>query len=150
MTEAAPTPPAASELLPAELTPAAASTRIAELKNDPKFIEKYLTNEVGARAEFSKLHAIVGKGAPNESGLHRASQLDAMKKQSDLPEACWNQVAQNGPVFQHERDEALRMKERVMRDKAWVSKYLDGSREEVSLMTRISLILASPVKTERD
>jgi hypothetical protein len=138
--------PGASDLLPPELTPEAAGARIAELKADPAWQEKYLGGEVTARAEFAKLHTIVGK-APNESGLHRASQLDAMKKHADLPTKCWDQVANNGPVFQHDREEALRAKERCMRDRSFVARYLDGSREEVSLMTQISMILASPVKT---
>jgi hypothetical protein len=137
-----------SDLLPEQPTPAAAAARIAELKADPKFTEKYLTGETGAREEFTRLHAVVGKGPVNEIGQHRASQLDALKKHADLPPQCWDQIANNGPVFEHERAEALQMKERCMRDRGWVSRYLDGSREEVSLMTRISLILASPVKKE--
>jgi hypothetical protein len=137
-----------SDLLPEPMTPATATARIAELKSDPKFTEKYLAGEASARDEFSRLHTIVGKGAPNDDGLHRASQLDTLKKHADLDPKCWAQVEQNGPVWEHERQEALRMKERCMRDRAWVAKYLDGSREEVSLMTRISLILSSPVKTE--
>jgi hypothetical protein len=142
-TEAGPT-----DLLPVQLTPETATARISELKADPKFTEKYLAGETAARDEITRLHAVVGKGGPNDSGLHRASQLDTLKKHADLPEKAWAQVERNGPVWQHERDEALRAKERCMRDRAWVSNYLNGSREEVSLMTRISLILASPVKTE--
>jgi hypothetical protein len=139
---------AATDLLPDQLTPEAASARIRELKANPEFTAKYLANETSARDEFTRLHAVVGKGAPNDSGLHRASQLDAMRKHADLPDKCWDQVSRNGAVFQHEREEALRMKERCMRDRSFIAKYLDGSREEVSLMTRISLILSSPVHTE--
>jgi hypothetical protein len=138
--------PGVTDLLPAELTPEAAGARIAELKSDPKFQERYLSGEVGAKAEFSKLHTIAGK-APNESALHRASQLDAMKKHADLPPECWNQVANNGPVFQHERDFALQEKTRCLKDKAFVSRFLDNDRAAVSLMTRINLIISSPVKT---
>jgi hypothetical protein len=138
----------ASDLLPEQPTPEAAGARIAELKADPAFTQRYLSGETKAREEFGQLHAIVGKGPVNETGIHRASQLDALKKHADLPDKCWNQVANNGPVFPNEREEALRAKERCMRDKAFVARYLDGSREEVSLMTQISMILASPVKTE--
>jgi hypothetical protein len=141
MSEAAP-----SDLLPPELTPEAAGARIAELKADPAFQEKYLGDEVTARAEFTKLHTIVGK-APNESALHRVSQFDALKKHADLPEKVWAHVAEDKPVAPFEREEALRTKERCMRDRNFVARYLDGSREEVSLMTQISMILASPVKT---
>jgi hypothetical protein len=137
---------APSDLLPPELTPEAAGARIAELKVDPAFQEKYLSGEVTARAEFSRLHTIVGK-APNESALHRASQFGALKKNADLPEKMWAHVAENKPVAAFEREEALRAKERCMRDRSFVARYLDGSREEVSLMTQISMILASPVKT---
>jgi hypothetical protein len=144
MTDATPAP---SDLLPTEITPEAAGARIVELKADPAFQEKYLGGEVTARAEFSKLHAIVGK-ALNESALHRASQLDAMKKHADLPPECWNQVENNGPVFQHERDFALQEKTRCLKDKGFVSRFLDGDRAAVSLMTRINLIISSPVKTE--
>jgi hypothetical protein len=75
-------------------------------------------------------------------------QIDALRKHADLPDKCWEQVAKNGPVAQFERDEALRTKERCMRDKSFVARYLDGSRDEANLMMQISLILASPVKTE--
>jgi hypothetical protein len=145
MTEAA---IAATDLLPPEQTPETAGARIAELKADPAFTERYLSGETNARAEFTRLHSLAAKGVVNGDGIHRGMQVDALKKHADLPPEAWAQVANNGPVFAHERAEALQMKERCMRDKAWVSKYLDGSREEVSLMTRISLILASPVKTE--
>ena len=138
----------AADLLPDQLTPETASARIAELKNDPKFSERYLNNEMAARDEFARLHAIVGKGLSDDYAMHRASQVETFKRHADLPEKAWAQVERNGPVFQHERDEALRTKERCMRDRAFIAKYLDGSRDEVSLMTRISLILASPVKTE--
>jgi hypothetical protein len=137
-----------TDLLPEPMTPETAATRISELKADPKFTEKYLANETSAREEFTKLHALVGKGGPNDSALHRASQLDTLKKHADLPPEAWAQVERDGPVWQHERDEALRAKQRCMRDRAWVARYLDGSREEVSLMTRISLILSSPVRTQ--
>jgi hypothetical protein len=133
-----------SDLLPVQLTPETATARIAELKADPKFSEKYLAGEMSARDEFTRLHTIVGKGAPNDSGLHRASQFDALKKHADMPEKMWTHVAENKPVAAFEREEALRTKERCMRDRAFVSRYLDGSREEVSLMTQISMILASP------
>jgi hypothetical protein len=143
MTDVAP-----SDLLPDQMTPEAAATRIGELKADPKFSERYLNNETAARDEFKRLHTIVGKGAPDEAGMHRESQLTAMKRHADLPDKCWAQVSRNGPVHQHEHQEALRMKERCLRDRSFVAKYLDGSREEVSLMTRISLILASPIHKE--
>jgi hypothetical protein len=103
---------------------------------------------MSARDEFKRLHEFVGKGAANDSGLHRASQFGTLKKHADLPEKMWTHVAENKPVAPFEREEALRAKERCMRDKAFVSRYLDGSREEVSLMTQISMILASPVKKE--
>ena len=150
MTEAAAAPaPAATDLLPDHpTTPEAASTRIEELKKDSAFLERYLSGEVKAREEFTRLHGLASKGAVNGDGIHRGMQIDALRKHADLPDKCWEQVAKNGPVYQHERDEALRTKERCMRDKSFVARYLDGSREEVSLMTQISLILASPVKTE--
>ncbi|KJC59902.1 hypothetical protein UP10_14495 [Bradyrhizobium sp. LTSPM299] len=141
-------PVGATDLLPPQLTPEAATARISELKADPKFTERYLNGEMTARDEFTRLHTVVGKGPPNNDALHRASQLDALKKYADLDDKAWAQVERNGPVHPHERDWALRTREQLMRDRAWVTKYLDGSREEASLMTRISLILSSPVQTE--
>ena len=138
--------PGVSDLMPAELPPEAAGARLAELKSDPKFVERYLSGETNARAEFARLHSLASKGLANPDGIHRGMQIDALKKHADLPPEAWAQVASNGPVFAHERAEALRMKDRVMRDKAWVSRYLDGGREETTLMTRISLIISSPVK----
>jgi hypothetical protein len=148
MTNASAAPTVTSDLLPAELPPEAASARIAELKASPAFVEKYLGRETAAVAEFTRLHSLASKGPVNAEGIHRSMQLDTLKKHADLPPEAWAQVANNGPVFAHERAEAQRMKDRIMRDKAWVSRYLDGGREETTLLTRISLILASPVKTE--
>src|ERR1700723_3208567 len=116
--------PGPTDLLPPQLTPETATARIAELKADPKFTERYLNNEMSARDEFTRLHTIVGKGAANDSGLHRASQLDTLKKHADLDPKCWAQVEQNGPVWQHEPEEALRMKARCMRDGAGGAKSL--------------------------
>jgi hypothetical protein len=147
MTEAAPAiAPGVSDLLPAQLPPEAAGARLAELKKDPAFVERYLSGEITARDEFARLHGLASKGPVDPDGIHRSMQIDALKKHADLPPEAWAQVAKNGPVFQHERDEALRMKERVMRDKAWVSRYLDGGRDETTLMTRISMIISSPTK----
>jgi hypothetical protein len=140
--------PGPTDLLPEPLAPEAATARIAELKKDPAFLERYLGGEVKANEEFKRLHSMASKNPVNESGIHRSSQLDTLKKHADLPQQCWDQVSNNGAVAQFERDEALRTKERCMRDRAFIARYLDGSREEVSLMTQISLILASPVKTE--
>jgi hypothetical protein len=106
-----------------------------------------LAGEVTARDEFVRLHATAfRKNTPSEVGQQRGMMIDTLKKYAELPEKMWDQVRNNGPVYQHEREEALRMKERVFRDKAWVSRYLDGSREEANLMMQISLILASPVR----
>ena len=147
MNEAAALAPAASDLMPAELPPEAASARLVELKKSPEFVERYLSGEVKARDEFTRLHGLASKRGPTDpDGIHRGMQIDTLKKHAGLPAAAWAQVGNNGPVFAHERTEALRMKDRCMRDKAWVSRYLDGGREETTLMTRISLILASPVK----
>jgi hypothetical protein len=142
----APEPTVTSDLLPDELPPEVAGARLAELKATPEFIERYLSGEVKAREEFTRLHSLASKGPANADGIHRSMQIATLQKHADLPPEAWAQVAGNGPVFEHERVEALRAKERVMRDKAWVSRYLDGGREETTLMTRISLILASPVK----
>jgi hypothetical protein len=54
--------PGATDLLPEQLTPEAAGTRLGELKADPTFVEKYLGGETAARAEFTRLHSIAGKG----------------------------------------------------------------------------------------
>lgn len=135
-----------SDLLPPELTPEGAGTRIAELKADPAFLERYLGGELKAKEEFGRLHGIASKNPVNADGLHRSAQLSALQRHASLPPKMWEQVANNGPVYPHEREQALREKERCMRDRTWVAKYLDGARDEVSLMTQINLILASPVK----
>jgi hypothetical protein len=140
MTDVGPT-----DLLPDQLTPEAAATRIAELKADPKFSEKYLNGELSAKAEFTRLHTIVGKGAADEAGLHRASQLPAMSRFADLHEKGSAQVARNGPVHLHERVAALNMKDQLLRDRGFMSRYFQGSREEAALVRQISHILASPV-----
>jgi hypothetical protein len=139
--------PAATDLLPEQPnTPEAATARIAELKKDQGFLERYLDGEVQARVEFTRLHGLATKGS-NESGIHRSMQFDALRKLAPtLPEKCFEHVANNLAVAQFERDEALRTRAANMRDPVFVKRYLDGGVQESQLMTQISMILASPVK----
>jgi len=145
---AAPATPGATDLLPEPLAPEAATARIAELKKDPAFLERYLGGEVAARDEFTRLHSQASKAPINPDAVHRSLQIGALQKHADLPPAAWAQVAANGPVYQGERDFALQEKQRCFKDKAWVAKWLDGDRAAVSHLTRLSLIIASPVKPE--
>jgi hypothetical protein len=139
--------PGATDLLPDQMAPEAASARITELKADPNFKERYFSGEVAARDEFARLHTTAfGKNQPDEMAQRRAMGVDILKQFADLPEKMWDQVRNNGPVHQHEYDEAVRMKDRLFRDKAWVARYLDGGRDEANLMMQTSLILASPVR----
>ncbi len=138
-----------SDLLPDQLAPEAASARIAELKADPNFTEKYMAGEVGARAEFQRLHSqAFGKNAPDDMVQRRATGIDMLREFAALPDKVWDAARRNEAVYQHEYDLALRTKEQCFKDKAWVARYLDGGREERSLMLQTVLILSSPIRKE--
>jgi hypothetical protein len=67
------TPSALLPEAPPEYTADTAKAKIAELKADKEFAERYLSGEVKATEEFKRLHGIAsGKQAETESGLHRS------------------------------------------------------------------------------
>jgi hypothetical protein len=86
------TPSALLPEAPPEYTADTAKAKIAELKADKEFAERYLSGEVKATEEFKRLHGIAsGKQAETESGLHRSMQFDSM------PCASWRRSA--GKMF---------------------------------------------------
>jgi hypothetical protein len=73
------TPNALLPEAPPEYTADTAKAKIAELKADKEFAERYLSGEVKATEEFKRLHGIAsGKQAATESGIHRSMQFDSM------------------------------------------------------------------------
>jgi hypothetical protein len=137
-----------SDLLPAELPPEAAGARLAELRADPAWIERYLQGEVKANEEARRLHSLASKAPANPEGIHRSTQISALQRVADLPPEAWRQIENNMPVFEGERAFALQEKERCFRDSGFVKRWLDGDRAAVSHLTRLSLIIASPTKPE--
>jgi len=105
------TPSALLPEAPPEYTADTAKAKIAELKADKEFAERYLSGEVKATEEFKRLHGIAsGKQAATESGIHRSMQFDALRKLAPtLPEKCFAQAVNNGPVAQFERTLLTRM-----------------------------------------
>jgi hypothetical protein len=52
------------------------------------------------------------------------------------------------PVFEGERQFALQEKDRCIRDKSFVARWLDGDRAAITHLARLSLIIASPTKPD--
>ena len=65
----------------------------------------------------------------------RMAGLTYLKVKADLPDEVWDAVARNAPVPLHERQKALQAKERFMRDKEMVRRYLDGDRDANTHLT---------------
>ena len=123
-----------------------ATARLAAMKSDKVLVERYLSGEVSARKEFADVHAAMHKAAPDPSAVAREAQVEVLKKFATLPEKMWEQRRVDGEVYPHEREWALQTKAQLLRDRAWVNRYLDGSGPEAAQMVHITLILSSPVK----
>jgi hypothetical protein len=131
---------------PPEYTPETATAKIAELKTDKAFLERYLSGEREAGTQFKRLHAIASGKPADESNLHRAWQLDTLKAQAPLmPAAMWEHVEQNRSVTPQERQAAEFQKDAMIRDREFRNRLLAGGREENSQWVQVAIILASPV-----
>ena len=73
--------------------------------------------------------------------------LAILKSRADLPDAAWDWVAAKGPVSPAEKEAAAFAKQRLLKDKAFVKKLLDGDRAANSEWAIIKMTLGSPIGT---
>jgi hypothetical protein len=150
------TTPAASNLLKpldaatTPTTPEQWEARRVDLIGDPKFRDAYMKGDPEAVARMKEVHAALNPKVDEATQegrdyARRMAGLTYLKVKADLPDEVWDAVARNAPVPLHEHQKALQAKERFMRDKEMVRRYLDGDRDANTHLTTINLILAARV-----
>jgi hypothetical protein len=126
----------------------AAQARKAEYLSTPALRDKLLAGDVATKKDWSSVNATLASTMPDPNVVAREATAATWKDRADLPPEALAQFVKGEPVFESEREQALRTKQQLFRDRAWVSKYLDGDRAAASTMAHISLIISSPTKPD--
>jgi hypothetical protein len=131
----------------------AAFATMQKLRADPDYRAAYLRGNATVKAEVQAAHEatltptklkIYGKDAPED----RASMIGSLQNFADVPEAVQKQLYEGQAVSAEEQKFAQQTKNRLMQDKDWVRKYLDGGRAERQQMVLLNTILTSPTKAK--
>jgi hypothetical protein len=166
-----PAPPGASALLPDTPLPdkplplggpdwspesrarSDAHAEIARLKGDSDFQQLLLKGDPSALAKVQQLQRTINTGSktvvggePNPAEIQQ--RLDSWATFADLSPEVITQLKNGQPVTKQEYDMAKQTKARLMSDKAWCARYLDGGRAERQQMSLISIILSSQIAPE--
>lgn len=129
------------------LTAEAATARRAELVADAAFVERYLAGGVPERAEMFKVHEAMSVDPANSAqAVQTELQIDTLKNIADLSDAHIDEIRTGRAVTPEERRFAEDLKSRLMRDQAFVRKYLDGDREAATKITLLSIVLSARVQ----
>jgi len=120
-----------------------------KLRADPDYRASYLRGDAQTKTEVTVAHQTIntptalkihGKDAPED----RASMIGSLQNFADVPEAVQKQLYEGQAVSAEEQKFAQQTKSRLMQDKDWVRKYLDGGRAERQQMVLLNTILTSP------
>jgi hypothetical protein len=150
-------------------TPNAVADAIARrdaLVKDKAIGAKYRAGDAATIAEVRALNAVVagqthaarveramagiapagietlGEGELSTSDL--ASAVDGLRKQGFADETIREII--NGTAVTAERHrEAENLREKLLRDKAWLREYRTGSREHIEQMHKINAVIAAPI-----
>jgi hypothetical protein len=130
-----------------------ATAEIARLKADPAFAQRLLRGEGDALNMVAQLSraintptAVIVGGEPNPAEIQQ--RLDSWTAFADLSPEVTEQLENGQPVSQAEYKMAQQTKARLMSDKQWCAKYLDGDRQARQQMSLISIILSSQIAAE--
>ncbi len=153
---AAPTP-AAADLLqpPPAMTVDQALARKAELFGTAGFAQRVAAGDPEAKKQWKEVTAALSPKVDQSTQegrdyAQRMAGLSVLKNKADLSDAAWDWAAGRGPVSPAEKEKAIFAKQRLFKDKAWVTKYLDGDREANSLLTQIHLVLDAKIGTHSE
>ncbi len=153
---AAPTP-AAADLLqpPPAMTVDQALARKAELFGTAGFAQRVAAGDPEAKKQWKEVTAALSPKVDQSTQegrdyAQRMAGLSVLKNKADLSDAAWDWAAARGPVSPAEKEKAIFAKQRLFKDKAWVTKYLDGDREANSLLTQIHLVLDAKIGTHSE
>jgi hypothetical protein len=142
--------PAPAPVVETSAARASAMAEISRLKADPAFHQRLLRGEGDAlnmvaqlqRTLNSPTQVVIG-GEPNPAEIQQ--RLDSWTAFADLSPEVTEQLRNGAPVSQAEYKMAQQTKARLMSDKAWCARYLDGGMRERQQMSLISIILSSQI-----
>ena len=141
-----------------------ASARLEVLKANDEFTGKLLGGDPYAAKEFHDLHVMAAEGSgmsdvdkamtgalPDvpDSGLRMMAGTADMLRDIGLRDEVVRQVLEDQPVTEAEFNAAKAWQTRAMKDQAFVKLYLEGDIEARQKMTLASIIISSPIKTEK-
>jgi hypothetical protein len=148
-------------------TPQEAAARIEELKANPEWRDRFLAGNGPQVTEFQNLTTIAHSDRQaNQIEMAVAGQLynglagqpaghmedvatAAMLRDAGLGDDEIRQAVRGDPVTQAEYDTARREKDALMRDRDFAAKYLAKNGPEFAKMSRLNLILCSPIRQEK-
>ena len=126
------------------MTVEAATARRAEMISDAGFTERYMAGGVPERDEMLKVSTALSIANSAES-FATEQQIASLKSIADISDDVANEIRSGRAVTPQERQFALDLKAKLMRDRAWVAKYLDGDRECATKVALLSVVLSARV-----
>jgi hypothetical protein len=130
-----------------------AMAQINALKGDAAFQERLLRGDMAALADVQRLQKIINSptstvvGGVNPQEVQQ--RLDAWSNYADLSPEVLEQVRSQGAVTPAEYKMAQQTRARLMSDREWAKRYLDGGRKERQELSLVSIILSSPIAPEQ-
>lgn len=162
--------PAPKEVPPDPVIPATAAeakARLAAVKADPKWVDEYLSGSSRHAKEMRELRAVIdadqtavdpqtemaiaGKlfdGIQPSGHLARVGTAEMLRAAGVGDEAVIRQVLTGQAVTQQEHAAATETKARLMKDKAFVEKYMTGDDEAKRTMTLLNIVASSQIKRD--
>jgi hypothetical protein len=126
-----------------------AMARITALKQDVAFQDRLLRGGMAELAEVQRLQKIVNSPTSTIVGGVDPGQvqqrLDSWTNFADLTPEVTEQLRNGTPVSPAEYKMAQQTKARLMADREWAKRYLDGGMKERQQMSLVSIILSSQI-----
>jgi hypothetical protein len=126
-----------------------AMAQINAYKADPIFQERLLRGDMAALADVQRLQKIINSptqvvvGGVNPQEVQQ--RLDTWSNYADLNPGVLEQIRSQGPVSAAEYKLVQQTRTRLMADREWAKRYLDGGVKERQQLSLISIILSSPI-----
>ena len=149
--ESALTPAATDLLQPAPaMSVEAAQARKAELFGTKGFAERVARGDPESVRQWREVTRALRPAVDQSTVAGQAyernqNSLAILKSRADLPDAAWDWAAAGGPVSAEEKIKAGQARQRLLKDRAFIQRYLDGDRAANSEMVQINMVLASRI-----
>ena len=127
------------------MTAEAATARRAEMVADPAFVERYLAGGVPERDEMLKVSTALSIENSAEA-FATEQQIATFRSIADLTDEHANEIRSGRAVTPQERQFALDLKAKLMRDSGFVRAYLDGDRAAATKIALLSVVLSARVQ----